>query len=100
MTPSMDYFPFFLDIREKPVLLVGGGEIAQRKAELLLRAGCDLQVVAPTVSAGFAALLRKHGIQPQRRPYEEADITNATLVISATDNEAVNQNVSAHCRRI
>ena len=47
----MRYFPLFLDIKDKPVLLVGGGEVAARKYSLLAEAGASITVVAPQLGA-------------------------------------------------
>ena len=47
----MDFLPIFLDVREQPCLVVGGGEVAARKCALLLRAGARVTVLAPELSA-------------------------------------------------
>ena len=46
----MDYFPLFVDLKQRPVLVVGGGEVATRKIELLHRAGAQVRVVAQILS--------------------------------------------------
>lgn len=94
----MQYFPFFLDIRKKPVLIVGGGSVAQRKAELLQKAGCRLHLVAPAIEGTLAALLRQWGSTVTKRTYQTKDIQDCLLVIAATADEAVNARVSADCR--
>lgn len=87
-------FPIVLDLTDVPVLLVGGGNIASRKAGQLLDAGARLTVVAPVVHdelAGRAAEVR-------RRPYERDDIAGHRLVMTATDDPAVNARVAADAR--
>lgn len=49
----MDYFPIFCQLKDKPCLLVGGGEIAERKARLLMAAGAIISVVAPSFTEQF-----------------------------------------------
>jgi len=51
----MDYLPIFLDIRDQPCLVVGGGEVAARKAGMLLRAGASVTVQAPGLCAALEA---------------------------------------------
>src|SRR5690606_8450000 len=52
---AMDYFPLFLRLSSEPVLVVGGGDVAARKIELLLRAGAKITVVAPELNRELAA---------------------------------------------
>lgn len=95
----MRYFPLFLDIQEKRVLLVGGGAVAQRKADLLLRAGCRLRVVAPHIGDEIKGLLAAGGGDWHERPYRCEDIDGCLLAVGATDDEALNRQVSDDCRR-
>ena len=55
----MDYLPLFAELKQRPVLVIGGGEIAERKIKFLLRAQAQVQVVAGTLSPALAALLLK-----------------------------------------
>ena len=57
----MQYLPVCLQVRNSPVVLVGGGTIATRKARLLLRAGANLNVVAPEITDELQQLLFEHG---------------------------------------
>ena len=56
MLALMDVLPIFLNIQDKPCLVVGGGSVALRKAELLLNAGATVKVVAPEIQTGFSDL--------------------------------------------
>ncbi|HNL25127.1 MAG TPA: NAD(P)-dependent oxidoreductase, partial [Pseudomonadales bacterium] len=57
----MDYLPICIDLRGRHCLLVGGGEVARRKAETLLRAGATLRLVAPAIDPGLDELVRQQG---------------------------------------
>ncbi len=52
----MDYLPLFAELKQRPVLVIGGGEIAERKIKFLLRAQAQVQVVAETLSPALADL--------------------------------------------
>src|SRR5690554_4713342 len=90
----MDYFPVFLDLRNRYCLLVGGGEVATRKGRLLVKAGALLRVVAPTVSAELRELAAQHQGEIFQREYRSDDLDDCVLVIAATDNESLNERVS------
>jgi uroporphyrin-III C-methyltransferase/precorrin-2 dehydrogenase/sirohydrochlorin ferrochelatase len=91
----MQHLPVFVDLRGRLVLLVGGGTVAARKLELLLRAGARVRVVAPTIDAAVLAQAAQADVQLQRRVFEPADVAGAWLVIAATSNIAVNAAVAA-----
>jgi uroporphyrin-III C-methyltransferase / precorrin-2 dehydrogenase / sirohydrochlorin ferrochelatase len=89
----MDYLPLFLDMRGKPCLLVGGGEIARRKLELLVRAGAMVEIVAPRLSEGTRRLADAHGVVIAERPFAPRDVAQRYLVVAATDDADVNRQV-------
>jgi precorrin-2 dehydrogenase / sirohydrochlorin ferrochelatase len=82
-------YPIFLQLDGVRVLLVGGGNIAQRKAEALLEAGAQLTVVAPLIANGLA----ERAAECRRRPYRRDDIDGHRLVMTATDDPTVNAQV-------
>jgi uroporphyrin-III C-methyltransferase/precorrin-2 dehydrogenase/sirohydrochlorin ferrochelatase len=90
----VDYLPLFLDLRGRHVLLVGGGEVAARKAELLLAAGARLRVVAPRVGARLAKLLARPGASHLPERFAPAQLAGCVLAIAATDDAAVNAAVA------
>ena len=91
----MRYFPAFLDIRGKDVLVVGGGAIAARKIKLILAAGGLPRVVAPRIHADIATLVKQGGGSLALRAFEESDLDGVCLVFSATDNKRLSKRIYA-----
>lgn len=89
----MDYLPLFARLNKRAVLLVGGGDIALRKARLLLDAGARVTVVAPSLHEELTELLVGHTYIPSR--FQAEHLTDQMLVIAATDDEQVNADVAA-----
>ena len=89
----MEYLPIFVDLKNRSCLVVGGGDIAARKAGLLLKAQASVIVVAPKVSASMKALIDNDEVTWLNTVFSEEVLTDTILVIAATDNEAVNQDV-------
>jgi siroheme synthase-like protein len=87
-------YPVFLDLGDVPVLLVGGGQVASRKAEGLVAAGARLTVVAPIVVPATRAL----AAVVHEREYRAVDLAGHQLVITATDVAAVNAQVAADAK--
>ncbi|MFM5843880.1 siroheme synthase CysG [Aeromonas sanarellii] len=98
----MDYLPIFCRLDNKPVLLVGGGEVAQRKARLLLDAGAQLTVVAPELDPELAELAANGSIEWLAGEFAPAQLAGKWLVVAATDRREVNALVyqSANLARI
>lgn len=94
----MDYLPIFLDLRDRPALLVGGGSVATRKAELLLDAGARVRVVAPTLSEPLRAWRASGRITHVAEVFDPAHLQDAALVIAATNRKSINAQVAAAAR--
>lgn len=82
-------FPVNLNLVGRPVLVVGGGRIAYRKVQQLLAAGGEVTVLAPEILSDFNDL----PVQQLQRAYESGDIANYRLVITATGNIDVDQQI-------
>lgn len=90
----MDYLPLFHTLDQKKCLLIGGGSIATRKARLLLEAHADLTVIAPTLTNELSDLVQRGEISHLARPFKSNDTLGFHLVISATDDDLTNAQVS------
>ncbi|MNF31217.1 Siroheme synthase [compost metagenome] len=95
----MEFLPLFHKLRGSRVLVVGGGEIALRKSRLLADAGAELRVVAPDIEAQLAELVRRSGGNAIVRGYQEGDLEGCQLIIAATDDPALNAQLSADAQR-
>ncbi|WP_417790819.1 siroheme synthase CysG [Stutzerimonas xanthomarina] len=96
----MDFLPLFHNLNGRTVLVVGGGEIALRKARLLSEAGAVLRVVAPEIEAQLNELVVKSGGQALVRGYQSRDLSGCVLAIAATDDEPLNAQVSEDARAL
>lgn len=83
------YYPLFLDLRGRKVLVVGAGKVALRKTRGLLEAGAVVTVVSPEGEAEFASL----AVEWKRRRFRASDVGGQALVFTATNDRAVNRKV-------
>lgn len=97
----MDFLPLFHNLRGRLVLVVGGGEVALRKARLLVEAGARLRVVAPQIVEELRNLVVPEG-ELRERNYLSGDLDGCVLAIAATDDQRLNAQVSreAHARSL
>ena len=89
----MDYLPLYADLNKRPCLVVGGGDIAFRKARMLLKAGARVHVVSPELNDSFQAVLVNGDINYVSEVFSEEQLDGMFLAIAATDNKAVNGHV-------
>jgi uroporphyrin-III C-methyltransferase/precorrin-2 dehydrogenase/sirohydrochlorin ferrochelatase len=91
----MDYLPVFLDLRGRMTLVVGGGAVAARKVELLLKAHAHVRVVAPRLHAELALYRDAGRIQHLNAEFSPAHCDGVARAIAATDRSEVNRAVAA-----
>ncbi len=94
----MDYLPVFLQLRDRPVLVVGGGRVAARKVELLRRTGAKITVVAPELADELRELATKGELQYVNTVFSPEHVTGTAAVVAATGVPEVNAAVSAAAR--
>lgn len=98
----MDYLPIFADLKAKPVLVVGGGDVAARKIELLRRASARVQIAARELCAELQELADNQQVEWLATEFAETQLDSVYLVIAATDDGALNARVfeAANQRRL
>lgn len=94
----MQYFPIFLDTTDLTCLVVGAGEVAARKVELLLKTSAHITVVAPWVCDTIQRFAKEEKIELIVRPYIESDLNNKQMVFVATDSSEINKQIHDHAR--
>lgn len=120
---DLDYFPIFINMNQKQVVVFGGGAIAARRVKVLLEFGAKVQVVAPEISKDLQKLaVREDNLTLEYRRYQPGELRKADnadlvqtaadnidlvltaaddidLVLAATDDEAVNDSIFQECRQ-
>ncbi|KAA0915876.1 siroheme synthase CysG [Psychrobacter sp. ANT_WB68] len=91
----MNTFPLFFKLEDRKVLIVGGGDVALRKADLLSRAGTCITVLAPSISTEIQTLLSDSKHELIYENYNKAYMTGARVIIAATDDETLNHQIHA-----
>ncbi len=94
----MDYLPIFLDLRDRLAVVVGGGVVAHRKVEHLLKAHAKVRVVAPELTADLTVFRDLGRIEHRPVPFSPPQLDGALLVVAATDDDAVNEAVAVASR--
>lgn len=89
----MSLLPIFVKLRDRLVLVVGGGTIAEGKIEALLAAEARVRVVAPEVTPAIAHWIAQGRVEWKAKPFAPADLDGAYLVIAATSAPGVNEAV-------
>ncbi len=95
----MDYLPLFFNLKNRPCLIVGGGEIAVRKARLLQKAGAQIDVVAEEIKTELETIVENANGKIIRGEYSSGILRDHVLVISATNIRKVNEQVASDCRQ-
>lgn len=93
------YYPIYLDIEDREVLIVGGGEVCARKAATLLRYGARVRVISPEVSGEVRSMASEGAIRLLEKRYDSDDLAGSALVIASTDDPCVNARVARDSRR-
>lgn len=91
----MDYLPLFLDVRGRPVLVVGAEGVAVPRVRLLVRAGADVRIVATSVAAEIGGLAREGRVRLEQRAFTPADVTGCAAVFVAPGDAVTEAAASA-----
>ncbi len=88
------YYPINLDLKDKKCIVIGGGEVAQRKVETLLEVGATVWVISPQVTDKLQHLAEQAVISCYLRDYRAGDLHGAFMAVGATDNQQVNRQIA------
>ena len=93
------YYPVFLNVRGKRCVVVGGGEVALRKAEVLLEHDAMVEVVSPTLCPELIQLAKAKVISVLSRDWEPRDLKGAFMVIAATAESNTNKEIASEAKQ-
>lgn len=94
----MKFYPAFLDLRDRPCLVIGGGPVAERKTLALLEAGAAVTLVSPELTSALRELAGSSKISHRAKLFEERDLSNIFLAVAATNSPEVNSHAAKICK--
>ena len=92
------YFPLYVDLSDKNIVVVGGGTIATRRVKALLLFTRNITVIAPKMTADLWELGKLGKIQIQPRPVKKSDFSMAYMVLAVTNNSELNEEIYRICK--
>lgn len=92
------YFPMFVDLSEKKVVVVGAGTIAKRRIRTLIEFTNQLYVIAPEVNRELSDLEKDGHLTIIKKNYDREDLYGADLVIAATNDHKINNDIYSVCK--
>jgi siroheme synthase-like protein len=93
------YYPILLNVRGRKCLVVGGGEVALRKAQMLVEHDAKVVVVSPAFCLELNQLAKAGAVRAIQRAYKTEDLNDALLAVAATDDTEINEKVAAEARK-
>ena len=93
------FFPILINLQKYPCLVVGGGLVALRKVEVLLKYTTNITILSPKVCTDLVSIIKKKKIKHFNHKYEKKFLKKFKIVISATDNSDVNKLVHDDCKK-
>ena len=94
----MSYYPIVLDLKEKKIIVVGGGSVAQRKIETLMVYGADIHVIARQLTPTLQNYVMDERIKHIDQEFTGKHLDGVHLAIAATDDHSLNRRISLHAR--
>ena len=94
------YFPLFVDLTKKSIIVIGAGKIAARRVKSLLPFVGDMKVIAPEVSSEITemAASSEGALVIEQRPFESSDLDGADMVLAVTNDKELNTRIGALCK--
>ena len=87
----MLYYPVFLNLKNKKAVVIGGGSVAERKAQTLLSCNADVSIISPKITPRLRRLVKEGKIEYIKKGYEDKDIKDAFIVVAATNDRGINE---------
>lgn len=95
---SKRFFPMFVDLSDKNIVVVGGGNIATRRVQTLLQFTRNIRVIAPKMTTELIELGKTGKIEAEMRPVKRFDFSDAYMVLAATNDWKVNEEIYRICK--
>ena len=92
------YYPIFIDIEDRNVVIIGGGNVCARKAETMMKYGARVTVISPEFTDEIEGWARDGRLALKRKKYDASDVDGVNIVIASTDDQSVNEQIAADCR--
>lgn len=89
----MAYIPLMIDTAGKNIIVIGGGKIAERRVNTLIKYKADIHIISPEVTEGLYSLYNQGEISWDKRVYDTKDAQEASFIIAATNDTEVNSSV-------
>lgn len=98
MSKKYPYYPIYIDIENREVLIIGGGNVCARKAETMMKYGARVTIVSPEFTEEIEQWAREGCLALKRKRYDHSDLAGANIVIASTDDQTVNEQIAHDCR--
>ena len=95
----MDHLPIFINVRQNPCLVIGGGDIALRKINLLIKAQAKVDCLSPLFCEGITNLSQNGDVNLIQKSFESDDIKDYAIIIASTDDSSVNALISKSAKK-
>ena len=96
----MSYFPIFIDTASKPILIVGGGKIANDKLIHLLDFTTNITIISPDILPSMQQLINKYNLNYKKRPYQISDIKQFNIVIVAVNSIKLQEQIYLEAKQL
>lgn len=93
------YYPVFIDVKDRPCVVIGGGNIGEEKVHKLLECDAKVVVISPEVNKGVQDLVDGERVTWHRREYQDGDLEGSFIAIAATDDNGVNRRIATEAEQ-
>jgi len=93
----MSFFPIFLNLKNKKILVIGGGKIATNKTKRLLKFSSNITIISPTINSKLEKLIKKRDLIYIQKRYNKSDLNDFFLVICAINSISLQKEIANVC---